>query len=96
MRCSIAGFARCARFPRRCVARSPRSPFLYRWTLPDCILPTATSGYDDFEIEVERLRRVRIDVVAFDLLRPIYDHGGGARPARRRDPLVARRSCDEH
>ena len=58
--------------------------FLYRQTLPDCILPTATSGYDDFDVELERLRRVRIDVLAFDLLRPIYDHGGGARPARRR------------
>src|SRR5215470_6302790 len=58
--------------------------FLYRWTLPDSILPTATSGYDDFEAELERLRRLRIDVLAFDLLRPIYDHGGGARPARRR------------
>jgi DNA-binding transcriptional ArsR family regulator len=58
--------------------------FLYRRTLPDCILPTATSGYDDVDVELERLRRVRIDVIAFDLLRPIYDHGGGARPARRR------------
>jgi DNA-binding transcriptional ArsR family regulator len=58
--------------------------FLYRWTIPDSILPTATSGYDDFEAELERLRRLRIDVVAFDFLRPIYDHGGGERPARRR------------
>lgn len=58
--------------------------FLYRWTVPDCILPTAGSGYDSFEEELARLRRLRTDVVAFDLLRPIYDHGGGARPARRR------------
>src|SRR3954469_23948953 len=57
--------------------------FLYRWTLPDSILPTATSEYDDFEVELERLRRTRIDILAFDLLRPIYDHGGGARPARK-------------
>jgi DNA-binding transcriptional ArsR family regulator len=58
--------------------------FLYRWTLPDSVLPTATSGYDGFEFELDRLRRMRIDVLAFDLLRPVYDHGGGARPARRR------------
>jgi len=58
--------------------------FLYRWTLPDSVLPTATSEYDDFEVELERLRRIRVDVVAFDLLRPIYDHGGVVRPARRR------------
>ena len=58
--------------------------FLYRWTLPDCILPSAGSGYDTFEEELARLLRHRTEVVAFDLLRPIYDHGGGARPARRR------------
>jgi len=69
--------------------------FLYRWTLPDSILPTATSGYDDFAAELDRLRRLRLDVVAFDLLRPIYDHGGGARPARRRvlsSPEVRKRA----
>jgi DNA-binding transcriptional ArsR family regulator len=58
--------------------------FLYRWTLPDCILPTADSGYDSFEVELARLRRRRTEVVAFDLLRRLYDHGGGARPGRRR------------
>jgi len=58
--------------------------FLYRWTLPDCVLPSADSGYDSFEVELDRLRRLRTDVVAFDLLRRLYDHGGGARPARRR------------
>ena len=69
--------------------------FLYRWTLPDSILPTATSGYDDFAAELDRLRRLGLDVVAFDLLRPIYDHGGGARPARRRvlsSPEVRKRA----
>ena len=52
-------------------------------------------GYDDFAAELDRLRRLRLDVVAFDLLRPIYDHGGGARPARRRvlsSPEVRKRA----
>jgi DNA-binding transcriptional ArsR family regulator len=65
--------------------------FLYRWTLPDVLLPTSDSGYDSFDTELARFRRLRTEVVAFDLLRPIYDHGGGARPARRRimsDPDV--------
>ena len=44
-----AGCARCARFPRRCGARSTRSSFLYRWTLPDCILP-------DRDVRLRRLR----------------------------------------
>jgi DNA-binding transcriptional ArsR family regulator len=58
--------------------------FLYRWTLPDCLLPPADSDYDGFDVEVSRLRRLRTEVVAFDLLRRLYDHGGGARPGRRR------------
>lgn len=58
--------------------------FLYRWTLPDCVLPTADSPYEGFDVEIRRLRRLRTEVVAFDLLRRLYDHGGGARPARRR------------
>src|ERR1051326_8933495 len=58
--------------------------FIYRWTLPDCVLPSADTGYDSFEVELRRLRRLRTDVVAFDLLRRLYDHGGGARPGRRR------------
>jgi len=58
--------------------------FLYRWTLPDCLLPTADSPYEGFDVEIRRLRRLRTEAVAFDLLRRLYDHGGGARPGRRR------------
>jgi DNA-binding transcriptional ArsR family regulator len=58
--------------------------FLYRWTLPDCVLPAADTAYEGFDVELSRLRRLRTDIVAFDLLRPIYDHGGRPRPARRR------------
>jgi len=58
--------------------------FLYRHTLPDFLLPTADSGYEDFDAEIRRVRGLRTEVVAFDLLRRLYDHGGGARPARRR------------
>jgi DNA-binding transcriptional ArsR family regulator len=58
--------------------------FLYRWAIPDCLLPAADTGYDGFEVELARLRRLRTDVAAFELLRPLYDHGGGARPPRRR------------
>jgi DNA-binding transcriptional ArsR family regulator len=65
--------------------------FLYRWTLPNCLLPEATTPYDDFETELRRLRSLRADVAAYELLRPLYDHGGGRRPARRRvlaDPRI--------
>jgi DNA-binding transcriptional ArsR family regulator len=58
--------------------------FLYRWTIPDCLLPAADTAYEGFDVELERLRGLRTEVAAFELLRPLYDHGGGARPARRR------------
>jgi DNA-binding transcriptional ArsR family regulator len=65
--------------------------FLYRWTLPNCVLPAATTPYEDFEAELARLRALRPDVAAYELLRPLYDHGGARRPGRRRilaDPEV--------
>jgi len=66
--------------------------FLYRRTIPNCVLPAATTGYDDFDAEIAQLRSLRTDVAAFELLRPLYDHGGGGtRPPRRRiltDPDV--------
>jgi DNA-binding transcriptional ArsR family regulator len=65
--------------------------FLYRWTIPNCVLPSAAGRDDEFEADLDGLRRMRTEVVAFELLRPLYDHGGGARPPRRRilaDPAV--------
>ncbi len=65
--------------------------FLYRWTLPNCILPAPDAGDEGFADELARLRGLRPDVAAFELLRPLYDHGGPTRPARRRvlaDPAV--------
>ena len=57
--------------------------FLYRWTLPNCVLPWATSADDSFEDELARLRALRPEVVAFELLRPLYDHGGKQQSRRR-------------
>jgi DNA-binding transcriptional ArsR family regulator len=53
--------------------------FLYRQTLPNCVLPSPTSGDDDFEAELARLRALRPEVAAHELLRPLYDHGGSQR-----------------
>jgi Family of unknown function (DUF5937) len=68
--------------------------FLYRWTLPNCLLPSAATGYEDFEAELARLRALKVDVAAFELLRTIYDHGGTQRARRRvlADPAVRRRA----
>jgi hypothetical protein len=65
--------------------------FLYRWTMPNCLLPAATTSYEDFATELAHLRSLRTEVAAFELLRTLYDHGGKARPARKRilsDPEV--------
>jgi DNA-binding transcriptional ArsR family regulator len=64
--------------------------FLYRWTLPNCVLPSATGADDDFGVELARLRALRADVAAHELLRPLYDHGGArrGRARLRRDPDV--------
>jgi DNA-binding transcriptional ArsR family regulator len=53
--------------------------FLYRWTLPNCVLPSATTEFEDFETEVGRLRALPVDVAAFELVRTVYDHGGRGR-----------------
>ncbi|HEU5213547.1 MAG TPA: DUF5937 family protein [Gaiellaceae bacterium] len=53
--------------------------FLYRWTLPNCVLPSATTEFEDFETEVARLRALPVDVAAFELVRTVYDHGGRGR-----------------
>lgn len=57
--------------------------FLYRWTLPNCVLPWATSADDTFADEIARLRALRPEVAAFELLRPLYDHGGKQQARRR-------------
>jgi DNA-binding transcriptional ArsR family regulator len=57
--------------------------FLYRWTLSNCILPSARTGYEDFETELGRLRSLRTETAAFELLRSFHDHGGRRQSVRR-------------
>jgi DNA-binding transcriptional ArsR family regulator len=61
--------------------------FLWRWTLPNCVLPEATTPFEDFEAEVARLRALPADVAAFELVRTLYDHGGTRREVLA-DPAV--------
>jgi DNA-binding transcriptional ArsR family regulator len=70
--------------------------FLYRWTLPNCVLPDATTPYEDFETELARLRGLKTDVAVYELVRTIYDHGGGTGAAARKrvlaDPQIRARA----
>jgi Family of unknown function (DUF5937) len=65
--------------------------FLYRWTIPNCVLPASVGGDEHFASELRRLRRLRTEVAAFELVRPLYDHGGRPQPSRGRilpDPAI--------
>lgn len=67
--------------------------FLYRWTQLNCLLPSATSGDDDFEAELARLRSLPPDVAGLELVRPVHDHGGtGVWDELVRDPVVRKRA----
>jgi DNA-binding transcriptional ArsR family regulator len=67
--------------------------FLYRWTLPNCVLPDATTPYEDFAAELARLRGLKTDVAAYELVRTIFDHGGGRTAWKRlvADPRIRTR-----
>src|SRR5262245_39056201 len=63
--------------------------FLYRWTLPNCVLPSATTEFEDFDTELARMRDLPVETAAFELVRTIHDHGG--RSSKRRvlaDPAL--------
>jgi DNA-binding transcriptional ArsR family regulator len=71
------------RLPPRLRREISALSFLYRWTFPNLVLPSATTPYDDFSTELAQLRRVPSDAAVFELLRPVYDHGGRVRLRRR-------------
>jgi DNA-binding transcriptional ArsR family regulator len=65
--------------------------FLYRGTIADCFLPTDTPQYADFQTEVRRLRGLPEGLLAYELTRPLHNHGGKApRRARLDDDMVRR------
>jgi DNA-binding transcriptional ArsR family regulator len=70
-------------FVRRMRALSPslrrrigELAFVYRWTMPDFVSPSADEGYGSFEDELARIQRLDDSTLALELLRPLYDHGG--------------------
>jgi DNA-binding transcriptional ArsR family regulator len=65
--------------------------FLYRGTVADCFLPPDATQYGDFDSELRRFRTLPEKVLAYELTRPLYDHGGQApRRARLEDDVVRR------
>jgi DNA-binding transcriptional ArsR family regulator len=63
--------------------------FLYRATLADIFLPSPTEEYPEFGLELERLSELDERVLAYELTRPLHDHGGAEpRDARLDDPAI--------
>jgi DNA-binding transcriptional ArsR family regulator len=50
--------------------------FLYRATLADVFLPSPAEEYPEFGRELERLGGLDERTLAYELTRPLYDHGG--------------------
>src|SRR4029079_6867291 len=42
--------------------------FLYRWTLPNCILPSARTAYEDFGTELARFRSLRTEIATLAVI----------------------------
>ena len=63
--------------------------FLYRVTLADIFLPSANEEYREFGLELERLAALDERTLAYELTRPLHDHGGAEpRDPRLDDPRV--------
>ena len=63
--------------------------FLYRVTLADVFLPAPTETYPDYGSELERLAGLDERSLAYELTRPLHDHGGTEpRDPRLDDPEV--------
>jgi DNA-binding transcriptional ArsR family regulator len=63
---------------------------LYRGVFPDCVLPPAAGEFLGFEAELERLRALDAETVAYELTRPLYDWGGTEPREARFDDLGIR------
>jgi DNA-binding transcriptional ArsR family regulator len=66
--------------------------------VPDFLLPSSDGVFLSFAEELERLRALEPELVAFEFLRPMVDHGGNRDPELLSDPrvrqLVERRSAN--
>jgi DNA-binding transcriptional ArsR family regulator len=50
--------------------------FLYRWTLPDLLVPAPNGSVDSFHDELARLKSLDAALLLEEFGRPLYDHGG--------------------
>ncbi|MGH2920615.1 MAG: DUF5937 family protein [Gaiellaceae bacterium] len=69
--------------------------FVYRWTVPDFVSPSAEAEFSDFAHELELLGQHEPETLAFEFLRPLYDHGGRHDLALLADDDVKRHALEQ-
>jgi len=62
--------------------------FLFRYVIPDLLFPAAGTGFLDLGAELDRIRGLAPELLAFEFLRPLYDDGGPPDPAKLADPGI--------
>jgi DNA-binding transcriptional ArsR family regulator len=62
--------------------------FAYRHLIPDCVLPSPETEFASFEDELEAFLRLEPELLAFEFLRPLWDHAGDRDPEKLRRPEV--------
>lgn len=66
--------------------------FLYRWHLPDLLVPSPVGRPPEFEEELDRMVALDPEVLVAAFGRPLYDHGG--RPEALRSPRAQARMLE--
>jgi DNA-binding transcriptional ArsR family regulator len=69
--------------------------FLFRWHVPDVLLPTGSVRTETFESELDRLSAYSSELLLEEFGRPLYDHGGRHGEGIYDDPTV-RETVLEH
>lgn len=73
--------------------------FAYRWTMPDFVSASPEDEFTDFEQDLRALAAQDAESLAFDFLRPLFDHGGSRDPALLEDAAVREHAlgqCERH
>jgi DNA-binding transcriptional ArsR family regulator len=87
------------RLPVSLKRRIAEFAFAYRWTMPDFVTASPEDEFTDFEQDLEAFSQHDAETLAFDFLRPLYDHGGRRDSALLRNPKIrdhALSRCKRH
>jgi DNA-binding transcriptional ArsR family regulator len=83
------------RLPAALKRRISEFGFAYRWTMPGFVTASPEDEFADFQQDVEAFARHDAETLAFDFLRPLYDHGGRRDPALLADPAIRKHTLDQ-